>query len=242
MLTEDRTIPYSLHSCPNHGKVRTSFLYFSSIDNMIYIDNKYVDKIRLTIHAISCQCQTPLPLIIRWFTEILTPIMLYQAISLWRFFFTSFIKNLVNIDPHNFVTDIGGNSLSNRWVIKQLNHRQLFTSCKATFLQFMDFLLLLKHLMRLTWVGNVPYRIHKIILNSFSLWILPVNIWCANSWKCVMYRIYRTNVRLFVCLTGQSKEWKVACVIGNSQHRLWSFVPSVNRRCLYSWKLDTTIH
>lgn len=188
MLTEDRTIPYSLHSCPNHGKVRTSFLFFSSIDNMIYIDNKYVDKIRLTIHAISCQCQTPFPLIIRWFTEILTPKTPYQAISLWRFFFTSFIKNLVNIDPHNFVTDIGGNSLSNRWVIKQLNHRQLFTSCKATFLQFMDFLLLLKHLMRLTWVGNVPYRIHKIILNSFSLWILPVNIWCANSWKCVMYR------------------------------------------------------
>lgn len=89
--------------------------------------------------------------------------------SLEGFFFTSFIKNLVNIDPPNFVTDIGGNSLSNRWVIKQLNHRQLFTSCKATFLQFMDFLLLLKHLMRLTWVGNVPYRIHKIIPNSFSL-------------------------------------------------------------------------
>lgn len=108
--------------------------------------------------------------------------------SLEVFFLLLFIKNLVNIDPHNFVTDIGGNSLSNRWVIKQLNHRQLFTSCKATFLQFMDFLLLLKHLMRLTWVGNVPYRIHKIILNSFSLWILPVNIWCANSWKCVMYR------------------------------------------------------
>lgn len=188
MLTEDRTIPYSLHSCPNHGKVRTSFLFFSSIDNMIYTDNKYVDKIRLTIHAISCQCQTPLPSIIRWFTEILTPKTPYQAISLWRFFFTSFIKNLVNIDPHNFVTDIRGNSLSNRWVIKQLNHRQLFTSCKATFLQFMDFLLLLKHLMRLTWVGNVPYRIHKIIPKSFSLWILPVNIWCANSWKCVMYR------------------------------------------------------
>lgn len=139
MLTEDRTIPYSLHSCPNHGKVRTSFLFFSSNDDMIYIDNKYEDKIRLTIHAISCQCQTPFPLIIRWFTEILTPKTPYQAISLWRVFFTSFIKNLVNTDPHNFVTDIGGNSLSYRWVIKRLNHRQLFTSCKATFLQFMDF-------------------------------------------------------------------------------------------------------
>lgn len=155
---------------------------------MIYIDNKYVDKIRLTIHAISCQCQTPFPLIIRWFTEILTPKRLIKPSVFGGFFFTSFIKNLVNIDPHNFVTDIGGNSLSNRWVIKQLNHRQLFTSCKATFLQFMDFLLLLKHLMRLTWVGNVPYRIHKIIPKSFSLWILPFNIWCANSWKCVMYR------------------------------------------------------
>lgn len=209
---------------------------------MIYIDNKYVDKIRLTIHAISCQCQTPFPSIIRWFTEILTPKTPYQAISLWRVFFTSFIKNLVNIDPHNFVTDIGGNSLSNRWVIKQLNHRQLFSYCKATFLQFMDFLLLLKHLMRLTWVGNVPYRIHKIILNSFLSEFYQSTFGVQTHGSVLCTELYRTNVRLFVCLTGQSKEWKVACVIGNSQRRLWSFVPSVNRRCLYSWKLDTTIH
>lgn len=65
-----------------------------------------------------------------WFREIPTPITIYQAISLWRFFFlSSFIKNLVNIDPHNFVTDIGVILVSNPWVIKQLKHRQLFSSC-----------------------------------------------------------------------------------------------------------------
>lgn len=65
-----------------------------------------------------------------WFREIPTPITIYQAISLWRFFFlSSFIKNLVNIDPHNFVTDIGVILISNPWVIKQLKRRQLFSSC-----------------------------------------------------------------------------------------------------------------
>lgn len=65
-----------------------------------------------------------------WFREIPTPITIYQAISLWRFFFlSSFIKNPVNIDPHNFVTDIGVILVSNPWVIKQLKHRQLFSSC-----------------------------------------------------------------------------------------------------------------
>lgn len=115
--------------------------------------------------------------------------------SLEGFFFTSFIKNLVNIDPHNFVTDIGGNSLSNRWEIKQLNHRQLFTSCKATFLQFMDFLLLLKHLMRLTWVGNVPYRIHKIIPKSFLSEFTSQHLVCKLMEVC-----YVQNFRGLMCV------------------------------------------
>lgn len=47
--------------------------------------------------------------------------------------------------------------------------------------------------------------------------------------------LYRTNVRLFVCLTGQSKEWKVACVIGNSQRRLLCLV-SIEDVCIAeSW-------
>lgn len=102
-----------------------------------------------------------------WFREIPTPITIYQAISLWRvFFLSSFIKNLVNIDPHNFVTDIGVILISNPWVIKQLKHRQLFSSCNIPSVYGFFAIVETSDEINMGWKCTISHT-QKIIPNSF---------------------------------------------------------------------------